>query len=74
MQADDRRIAEAHYKLALTLHFLELPERALEHATKAVAVCNARIARLSPPQGGADSTAEPSPEVSPPWHLTLWHI
>lgn len=51
MQADDRRIAEAHYKLALTLHFLELPERALEHATKAVAVCNARIARLSPPPG-----------------------
>ncbi len=74
VQADDRRIAEAHYKLALTLHFLELPERALEHANKAVAVCNARLARLSPAQGAVDSPAEPSPEVWSPLHLALWPV
>ena len=60
-QADDRRIAEAHYKLALTLHFLEDPERALEHANKAVAICSARIARLSQPE---ESVAELSVGVS----------
>ena len=31
VQADDRRTAEAHYKLALTLHFLEDLEKALQH-------------------------------------------
>ena len=51
LQADDRRIAEAHYKLALTLHFLEDPEKALQHAKKAVSVCTARIARLSAAPG-----------------------
>ena len=65
MQADDRRIAEAHYKLALTLHFLEDPERALQHANKAVAVCTARIARLSPPTAGVESDAAVSVEVGP---------
>ena len=64
LQADDRRIAEAHYKLALTLHFLEDPEKALEHANKAVAVCSARIARLSEPEKATDSAAELSSEVS----------
>lgn len=59
LQADDRRIAEAHYKLALALHFLEEPEKALQHARRAVAVCNDRIARLSAHPGGAGAAAGP---------------
>ena len=52
-QADDRRIAEAHYKLSLTLHFLDNAEDALKHARAAVAVCNARIANLAPAAAAA---------------------
>ena len=66
VQADDRRIAEAHYKMALTLQFLEDPERALEHANKAMVVCKARIARLSAAPLGADAAVEdPADGVSP---------
>jgi hypothetical protein len=65
-QADDRRIAEAHYKLSLTLHFLDNPEDALTHARAAVAVCNARIAGLTPAAAAAaaapaDAAAAPEP-------------
>ncbi|CAK0783497.1 hypothetical protein CVIRNUC_006696 [Coccomyxa viridis] len=58
LEGDDRRIAEAHYKMALTLQFLEDPERALEHANKATAVCRARISRLSAAPLGADAAVE----------------
>ncbi|KAK9904895.1 hypothetical protein WJX75_005048 [Coccomyxa subellipsoidea] len=66
LQADDRRIAEAHYKLSLTLHFLDNPEDALTHARAAVAVCNARIAGLTPAAAAAaaapaDAAAAPEP-------------
>jgi len=59
LQADDRRIAEAHYKLSLTLHFLDDPEDALTHARSAAAVCNARIASLAPAAAAA-AAAEPA--------------
>ncbi len=56
-QFDDRRIAEAHYKLSLTLHFLDNPEDALKHARAAVDVCNARIASLTPAAAAATAPA-----------------
>lgn len=74
-QGDDRRIAEAHYKMALTLQFLEDPERALEHANKATAVCRARISRLSAAPLGADAAVEdPADAVSPQQMCSLQNI
>ena len=67
MQADYRRIAEAHYKMALTLHFLEDPEKALEHANKAITVCKARMSRLSAaPLATETAVDDPADAVSPP--------
>lgn len=65
-QADDRRIAEAQYKLALALHFADAPEDALVHARAAVDVCAARIARLSAPapEGAAAAAAGPEPAAA----------
>jgi hypothetical protein len=64
-QADDRRIAEAHYKLSLTLHFLDEPELSLKHARAAVDVCNARIASLSTKvPNNADTAAVDAPSSS----------
>ena len=52
--------------MALTLQFLEDPEKALEHANKAIAVCKARISRLSAAPLGADAAVEdPADAVSP---------
>ena len=74
-QGDDRRIAEAHYKMALALQFLEDPERALEHANKAIAVCRARISRLSAAPLGADAAVEdPADAVSPQQMCPLQNI
>ncbi|BDA49698.1 probable histone-binding protein N1/N2 [Coccomyxa sp. Obi] len=64
LQADDRRIAEAHYKLSLTLHFLDNAEDALKHARAAVAVCNARIAHLAPAAAAAAPADTEEPAAS----------
>lgn len=65
MQADDRRIAEVHYKLSLTLHFLDDPETALKHARAAIDVCNARIFNLSKTAGGSQAAPSQKPSDGP---------
>ena len=39
LQADDRRLAELHYKMALTLQYLDQPEDALKEIK--VSLCSA---------------------------------
>ena len=56
--------------MALTLQFLEDPERALEHANKAIAVCRARISRLSAaPMGPNAAVEDPADAVRPPLRM-----
>jgi hypothetical protein len=69
-QADDRRLAEVHYKAALALQFRGAPSDALAHAHAAVRVLRARIARLrrvaagAPPGAGPDPGSRPDPAAA----------
>jgi len=64
-QADDRRLAEVHYKAALALQFRGAPSDALAHAHAAARVLRARIARLRRVASGAPPRADPDPGSGP---------
>ena len=43
VQANDRVLAELHFKASLTLQFLQQPEEALREAGAAIRVCEAAL-------------------------------
>ncbi|KAL3162686.1 hypothetical protein ABBQ38_008730 [Trebouxia sp. C0009 RCD-2024] len=69
LQADDRRLAELHYKMSLTLQYLDQPEDALKEIKNAVKIVETRIDNMKAAPGqscttGADPT-DPSTSAGP---------
>ncbi|KAG0037760.1 hypothetical protein BGZ82_001895 [Podila clonocystis] len=61
LEADDRQLAEAHYKLALALEFSPTEaDKASEHITKAIGVLKLRIEKLNGMLGSGKGKARAS--------------
>ncbi|KAL0043275.1 hypothetical protein WJX79_000079 [Trebouxia sp. C0005] len=60
LQADDRRLAELHYKMCLTLQYLDQPEDSLKEIKVAVKLVETRIDNIKAAPGSAGQT-QPSP-------------
>ena len=43
MQGNDRQLAELHFKIGLTLQYLNQPSEALNEVQKAVKICEAAL-------------------------------
>ncbi|KAL3135061.1 hypothetical protein ABBQ32_008006 [Trebouxia sp. C0010 RCD-2024] len=61
LQADDRRLAELHYKMSLTLQYLDQPEDALKEIKTAVRIVETRIDNIKAAPGHSSATgADPT--------------